>query len=157
VPPEAKIEEITDITAISTETVVSTNTTQIIQAPIEIKNTSVVETPRKDNENEIFIKVEKEAEFEGGDDAWRAFLRKNLNPETPIDNGAQPGKYTVIVRFVVSKNGSVSNIACESDPGFGMCEEAIRVIKKTKNWTPALQNGEHVNAYRRQPVTFVVE
>jgi protein TonB len=38
-----------------------------------------------------------------------------------------------------------------------MCEEAMRVIKKTKNWIPAIQNGRNVNAYRRQPITFVVE
>jgi protein TonB len=38
-----------------------------------------------------------------------------------------------------------------------MCQEAVRVIKKTKNWTPAIQNGRNVNAYRRQPITFVVE
>ncbi len=157
VPPEDKIQEITDKTAISNETIVSDNTVQIIQAPVEIKSSSVMEAPKKDNENEIFVKVEKDAEFEGGEEAWHAFLRKNLNPEVPIDNGAEAGKYTVIVRFVVSKNGSVSGIACENDPGFGMSDEAMRVIRKTKNWTPALQNGEHVNAYRRQPIVFVVE
>jgi protein TonB len=33
----------------------------------------------------------------------------------------------------------------------------MRVIKKTKNWTPAIQNGRNVNAYRRQPITFSVQ
>jgi periplasmic protein TonB len=74
-----------------------------------------------------------------------------------MDYGATGGKYTVIVKFVVSKDGSLSDVKCENDPGFGMCEEAIRVIKKTKNWTPAIQNGRNVNAYRRQPITWLVE
>jgi protein TonB len=129
----------------------------IVQAPVDIKESMVSDVKKKDDENEIFVKVEKEADFEGGEEGWRTFLRKNLNPEVPIDNGAGAGKFTVIVRFVVNKDGSVTGITCENDPGFGMCQEAIRVIKKTKNWTPAIQNGNHVNAYRRQPIVFVVE
>uniref|UniRef100_UPI003526AB95 energy transducer TonB n=1 Tax=Salmonella enterica TaxID=28901 RepID=UPI003526AB95 len=73
------------------------------------------------------------------------------------DNGAGEGTYTVIVKFVVSKDGSLSQIECESDPGFGICQEATRVIKRTKSWTPAIQNGRNVNAYRRQPITFLVQ
>jgi protein TonB len=38
-----------------------------------------------------------------------------------------------------------------------MEEEAMRVIKKGPNWTPAQQNGRFVNAYRRQPITFQVQ
>jgi len=62
-----------------------------------------------------------------------------------------------VVKFVVSKDGSLSDITCENDPGFGICDEAKRVIKKTKAWTPAIQNGRNVNAYRRQPITFLVQ
>ncbi len=157
VKPEDKIQEITDITTISKETIISDKTVQIIQAPVEITNSQTIEIKKPDRENEIFVKVEVEAGFPGGEDAWRNYLRKNLNADAPIDNGAVAGKYTVIARFVVSKDGSLSDIKCENDPGFGMCEETIRVIKKTKNWVPAIQNGENVNAYRRQPIVFVVE
>lgn len=157
VAPEDKIMEITDQTAISNQTIITDNTTQIVQAPVELKESGVTEPQKKDTENEIFVKVEKEASFEGGEDGWRNYLRKNLNPEVPVNNGAEAGKYTVIVRFVVSLDGSVSGITCENDPGFGMCQEAARVIRKTKNWTPAIQNGNHVPAYRRQPIVFVVE
>ena len=38
-----------------------------------------------------------------------------------------------------------------------MEEEAVKVIKKGPKWTPALQNGRNVNAYRRQPITFQVQ
>jgi protein TonB len=157
VKPEEKIEEIKDDAAISTKTVESDNKEQIVQAPVEDKGTGVVEAPKVDDENTIFTKVEVEAGFPGGDAAWRNYLQKNLNTEVPADNGAGEGTYTVIVKFVVSKDGSLSDITCESDPGFGICEEAKRVIKRTKNWTPAIQNGRNVNAYRRQPITFLVQ
>jgi len=38
-----------------------------------------------------------------------------------------------------------------------MEEEAVRVIKKGPKWTPAIQNGRQVNAYRKQPITFQVQ
>ena len=157
VKPDEKIEEIKDDQVISTKTVESDNTKQVVQAPVEDKGTQIVEVKKEDDENKIFNKVEVEAAFPGGEAAWRNYLQKNLNGSVPTDNGAGEGTYTVIVKFVVSKDGSLSDISCESDPGFGMCQEAIRVIRKTKNWTPAIQNGRNVNAYRRQPITFLIE
>ena len=158
VKPEEKIEEIKEDAAISTKTVESDNKEQVVQAPVEDKGTGVVEVPKvDDDEGKIFTKVEVEAGFPGGDRAWRSYLEKNLNVEVPGENGAPEGNLTVIVKFVVSKDGSLSDITCESDPGYGICEEAKRVIKRTKNWTPAIQNGRNVNAYRRQPITFSVQ
>ncbi len=158
VKPEEKIEDIKEDQAISTKTVESDNKEQVVQAPVEDKGTGVVEVPKvDDDEGKIFTKVEVEAGFPGGDRAWRSYLEKNLNTEVPGENGAPEGNLTVIVKFVVSKDGSLSDISCESDPGYGICQEAIRVIKRTKNWTPAIQNGRNVNAYRRQPITFQVE
>lgn len=155
--PDDIIREIEPDAAISTQNVISDNTRPVVQAPVQETGTEVVQVKKDDEENTIFTSVQVEASFPNGEDAWRDYLRRNLNAGTPVDNGASAGKYTVIVKFVVSKDGSLSEIKCENDPGFGMCEEAIRVIKKTKNWTPALQNGQHVNAYRRQPITFLVE
>ncbi len=158
VKPEEKIEEIKEDQAISTKTVETENKEQVVAAPVEEKGTQMVEVPKKeDDEGKVFTKVEVEAGFPGGDAAWRNYLQKNLNTEVPADNGAGEGNYTVIVKFVVSKDGSVSEVSCENDPGFGICQEAMRVIKKTKNWTPAIQNGRNVNAYRRQPITFSVQ
>ena len=157
VKPDEVIKDLEPDAAISTKDVKSDNTTQIVQAPVDETNTNVVEVKRPDEEDKIFTAVEIEAGFPGGQDAWMNYLRNTLNGSLPVDNGAGAGKYTVIVKFVVSKDGSVSDVKCENDPGFGMCEEAVRVIKKTKNWTPAVQNGQSVNAYRRQPVVFVVE
>lgn len=157
VKPEEKIEEIKEDQVISTKTVESENKEQIVQAPVEDKGTQVAVVKEADDENKIFNKVEVEAAFPGGEAAWRNYLQKTLNGNVPVDNGAGEGTYTVIVKFVVSKDGSLSDVNCENDPGFGMCQEAVRVIKKTKNWTPAIQNGRNVNAYRRQPITFQVE
>jgi protein TonB len=157
VKPDEKIEEIKEEAAISTKTVESDNTAQIVQAPVEDKGTQVVEVPKvDDDEGKIFNKVEVEAAFTGGQSAWTRFLKNNLDANTPVENEAPEGTYQVIVRFIVSKDGSISDVQAETKFGYGMEAEAVKVIKKGPKWTPALQNGRNVNAYRRQPITFVV-
>ncbi len=155
VKPDEKIEEIKEDQVISTKTVESENTTQVVQAPVE-DNSNAVEMPKEDDENKIFTKVEVEAGYAGGDGAWRRYLQNNLDTEVPGSNGAPAGQYTVIVRFIVAKDGSVSDVVAETSHGYGMEQESVRAIKKSGKWTPAIQNGRNVIAYKRQPITWVV-
>ncbi len=158
VKPDEKIEEIKEEQVISNKTVESDNKEQIVQAPVEDKGTQVAELPKTDDdENKIFTKVEVEAQFAGGEAAWRRYLQNNLNANTPVDNGAPEGTYQVVVRFIVGKDGTISDVAAETNHGYGMEQEAVKIIKKGPKWTPAIQNGRNVNAYRRQPITFVVQ
>jgi protein TonB len=108
-------------------------------------------------EPEIYEKVEVEASFPGGARAWENFLKRNLDANVPIDNSAPSGRYTVYIQFVVDKDGNVSDLKPITSHGFGMEQEAIRVLRKATKWTPANQNGKSVKAYRKQPITFVVE
>ena len=89
-------------------------------------------------EPEIFTKVEIDARFDGN---WEKFLLRNLNAEIPIDNGAPAGNYKVIMQFVVDIDGSISEIKALSNHGYGLEQEAIRVLKKATKWEPAIQNG----------------
>ena len=114
-----------------------------------------------DSQGHISIKPltsidEAEATFPGGAKEFRKFLEQNLNANTPVENGAPAGTYTVIVKFVVSKDGSISDITAETNHGFGMEKEVMRMIRLSPKWEPAMQHGRKVKAYRRQPVTFVV-
>ena len=158
VKPEEKIEEIKEDQVISTITVESDNKVQIVQAPVVDKGTKVVEVPKVvDDDSKVFNKVEIEAQFPGGTAAWAKYLRNNLDPNAPVDNGASEGTYQVVVRFIVSRDGTISDVVAETKHGYGMEAEAIKIIKKGPKWTPAQQNGRFVNAYRRQPITFVVQ
>lgn len=103
-----------------------------------------------------FDKVEMEASFPGGQAGWSKYLSENLRADIPVKKKAKPGTYLVIVRFIVAKDGSISDVSAETNHGHGMEKEVIRVIKKGPKWIPAIQNGKPVNAYRKQPVTFVI-
>jgi len=107
----------------------------------------------KAKEPDIFDPIEIEARFDGD---WAKFLFKNLNPQVPSDNGAPVGSYTVVLQFVVDEDGAVSDIKALTNHGYGLEQEAVRVLKKAKNWEPAIQNGRKVKAYRKQPITFRV-
>jgi len=107
-------------------------------------------------EGKIFVKVDAEADFPGSNPAWRKHLERNLYVMAPIENGAPAGIYTVIVQFIVDKEGIISDVKALTNFGYGMEEEVIRVIKKGPKWQPAVYKGKPVKSYRTQPVTFVV-
>jgi len=110
-----------------------------------------------DTVSKIYTIVENEAEFPGGEFAWREFLARYLKPNVPAKKGAPAGKYKVVIQFIVAKDGTLTDIMPLTSFGYGMEEEVIRVIKKSPTWTPAYQNKRVVKAYRRQPVTFEVK
>lgn len=116
-------------------------------------STGIIETKPENQAETIFTEVAIPAKFAGN---WRSFLERNLNANTPIDNGAEPGRYTVMIQFIVDSEGNVSDIRPLTNVGYGMEEEAIRVLRKAKGWEPAIQNGLKVKAYHKQPITFEV-
>ena len=107
------------------------------------------------NRIEDFI-YSKEADFPDGSADWKNYLGENIKTKVPVDKGAPVGTYQVVVKFIVSKNGKISDIQPETNFGYGMEDEVIRVIKKSPKWNSAILMGKTVNAYRRQPITFVV-
>ncbi|MDP4265206.1 MAG: energy transducer TonB [Bacteroidota bacterium] len=151
-PPEQKQLEEVKISDIKQEGIKDEG----LAAPTEIDQGKQIIEEKKEDENKIFEKVEIEASFKGGEGAWKKYLERNLNANVPVDNGAPEGTYTVYVQFVVSKDGSISDVKALTNHGYGMEQEAIKVIKKGPAWTPAVQNGRSVNAYRKQPITFQV-
>ncbi len=119
---------------------------------IEDKPVTDIAVPKE----EVFEKIEINPTFPNGTPGWQKFLERNLNALVPVDNGAPAGQYTVRVRFIVDKEGKVSDLQAITKHGYGMEEEVIRVIKKGPAWIPAIQGGRYVKAYKEQPVTFMV-
>lgn len=128
----------------------------IVAPPVE-SGTGVVEAPKKEEDyDKIFTVVQIPAEFPGGFPAWTKYLERNLNRDLPVENGAPPGKYTVVVSFIVAKDGAISDVVAENDPGYGTKAEAVRVITRGPKWKPAVQNGRNVIYRHKQSITFMV-
>lgn len=162
VAPAEAVKPIDDLenTRIGASTILGENLgVDILAPPINnsINGNAASKSEKLEDYEKIFIDVQVAAKFPGGFDAWKRYLEKNLNAGLPAENGAQSGKYTVLVSFVVDSDGNISEVKAENKPGFGTEEEAIRIIKKGPKWQPALQNGRKV-AYRvKQQVTFLVD
>lgn len=103
----------------------------------------------------VWRKVEIEAEYPGGAAAWQRFLNKNLRyPQELIDN--EEIQCSVVVQFVVDTVGNVSNVEVVSGPEL-LGAEAVRVIKKSGKWVPAVQGGRYVRSLKKQPFTIHFE
>lgn len=113
----------------------------------------IIEEDKGTKDEGPFTSVEIDAKYSGN---WAKFLTQQLNPDVPVDNGAPAGIYKVIIQFVVDLEGNVSDIRPLTNLGYGMEQEAIRVLKKATKWEPAVQNGTYVKAYRKQPIIFEV-
>ena len=131
---------------------IAQNTKSIFQAPLPPPpmEKKVIE------DSLVYQTVEIEAEFPGGLSAWIEFLQKNLNADVPANKKAKAGIYTVIVAFVVNRDGTLSNFKLETNPGYGTGEEVLRVMKKSPKWKPGYQNANHVSSVKRQPISFQV-
>jgi len=154
-PPEQEKLEDTKIGAVNQEGIKDEG---ITAPPVSDAGKGVVETPKKDEEDydKTFTKVEIESEFPGGSAAWLRYLNKNLRyPDDAVNNEIQG---TVVVQFIVDKEGNVSDVQAISGPeNGGLRDEAVRVIKKSGKWTPAIQNGRQVKSYKKQPIVFKLE
>ncbi len=106
--------------------------------------------------DKVFTKTEVPASFPGGKDAWLKYLQRNLKLDLPVEKGAPPGTYTVIVSFIVAIDGTISNVKADNDPGYQTAEEAVRIIVKGPKWVPAKQNGKEVISKVKQSVTFKI-
>jgi protein TonB len=88
----------------------------------------------------------------GGEAAWAKFLQKNIHyPAAAIDAHAQ-GK--VFLSFIVEKDGHISNIIVERGVGYGIDQEAVRVMKLAPAWKPGIQNGHQVRVKFNMPISF---
>jgi protein TonB len=153
-PPKQEELEKTTIGTINQEGV----QTDVVAPPVESKGTGVVEAPKvTEDYDKEFKTVQIQAKFPGGPDAWTKYLQRNLQSDVPTENGAPPGSYTVVVSFLVDKDGNISEVKAENDPGYGTSAEATRVISRGPKWIPAVQNGRNVIYRQKQAITFRVE
>lgn len=83
-------------------------------------------------------------------------LREFMEKETvyPKEARIKGTEGTVVVSFIITKKGEVTNIEVLRNIGDGCGEAAIEVVKATKKWTPAEQDGKKVACKLNMPVVF---
>ncbi len=84
------------------------------------------------------------------------FLSSKLNyPALARENGVQG---TAVIRFIVERDGSLTEMEIVKDPGAGLGREALRVVNlmngMDKKWTPGKQNARPVRVRFNLPIRF---
>ena len=111
--------------------------------------TSTAQTKKNDM---VFDVVEVMPQFPGGQIAMLQYLMKNIKyPEQAMKEGIQ-GRVTV--RFIVEKDGSISDVKPVLSVHPLLNKEAVRVVESMPKWTPGKQNGKPVRVRFNLPVMF---
>ena len=100
----------------------------------------------------VFMFVEQMPEFPGGENALRTFLGQNIRyPEAEASQNIQ-GR--VIIRFVVTQDGSIDSVTVLRGVSAGLDKEAVRVVKMLPKFKPGMQQGKRVMVYYNLPIVF---
>lgn len=164
-PPVIKPDpEVLEVDEIPTQGLLSSTNAVISTKTTEGDPNGTVD-PEKVNPNAIMGTVNPPIEFaeqmpqfigedkEIGDKELIRYLGKNIKYPIPaIERGIQG---TVVLRFVVDKDGSIKDITILRSLDPHCDKEAIRIIKSTSNnWIPGEQNGNKVAVYFTLPIKF---
>ena len=111
--------------------------------------TSTAQTKKNDM---VFDVVEVMPQFPGGQIAMMKYIMENMKyPEQAVKEGIQ-GRVTV--RFIVEKDGSISDVKPVLSVHPLLNKEAVRVVESMPKWTPGKQNGKPVRVRFNVPVMF---
>ncbi len=116
----------------------------------------IIQEDEEEAEPDFFIIVEDMPDFQGGgQEAFRRWIMSNLKyPQIAAENGIQG---TVLIRFIVNTDGSVSDVTVFRGIDRSLDNEALRVISSSPRWTPGRQRGEAVRVAFHFPVRFQLE
>ncbi|HEY9488554.1 MAG TPA: TonB family protein [Chryseosolibacter sp.] len=153
VPPkvvkEEVVEEIPTIEEIKQHEVASVE----VEGPTEvIFDEPVEEVVVEEDDNKIFTVVEQQPEFQGGYEAMMNFIKKNMRYPASARRMGVDG--TVYVSFVVSKDGSISEVKTIRGISADCDKEAMRVVSMMPSWRPGKQNGKPVFVRFVLPIKF---
>lgn len=108
------------------------------------------------NDNTVYkwFQVQEKATFPGGETALDEYIKSNISiPEIAYDS-AENG--TVVVKFIVEKNGSLSKleIASMRKIGFGVEKATLKLFKGLPKWEPAIVNDAPCRMEFQKPVRY---
>ncbi|TVT40345.1 TonB family protein [Hymenobacter setariae] len=102
-----------------------------------------------------YIVVEKMPEFAGGTEALMRYLRSHLRYPSEALRAQAEGR--VYVSFVVQADGTIADISVPKGLGYGLDEEAQRVVRQMPAWTPGQQSHHAVPVRFTLPITFHIQ
>ena len=178
-PPEPPKPKIDEVKFVAPKVVAKEKVVEEIKTIEELKDKNIAAKDQKGDENaKVVIDVptgdgdqgaeivdntiynsagiEVQPGYPGGMDKFYGFIKKNYDIDGIRDKLDRDLTGKVFVKFVVEKDGSLTDIQVIRDLGYGTKEEAIRVLRKVPRWTPGIQNGKPVRASFSLPINLSI-
>lgn len=106
----------------------------------------------KSNDSVQYVGPEVMPEFPGGTAALMQFLTANMvYPEIAKTNGIEG---MVVIGFMISEKGTISDVQVKRSVHAALDEEAIRVVKSMPAWKPGTNGGNPVAVEMTLPLSF---
>lgn len=99
-------------------------------------------------------KLERMPQFKGGTEALYKFITENLEYPSKAKEDGVEGR--VVIRFIISKSGKVSDIEVVKSLSKECDAEAIRLVESMPDWIPGMIEGEPVDVQYTLPVRFKI-
>ncbi len=104
----------------------------------------------------IYNKADIMPTYPGGEKALRKFVENNIvYPEAAIEDGVEG---TVLVIFAIDEMGNIYTPKLKNDVvGYGLDEEALRVVSKMPKWNAGSIKGKNVKTRFTLPITYMLD
>lgn len=155
-PPLKATVKSTASTPVSEKKEISLKTNIKIDAPpVIVSPLELTKAISKQSTDSVFYGVEKMPQFPGGDEELLKFIKENLRyPKVAAEVGIE-GRVTI--RFIVNRNGDVTDVKVIRGIDASCDKEAIRVVNMMPKWTPGRQNGQNVPVYYTLPIVYKLQ
>lgn len=97
---------------------------------------------------------ERESEFPGGEQGWRNYLVRAMERNLPKEYFQGQFYGTVDVQFIIDKDGKVSDVLVRNSTEPRLNDAALKIIRFSPKWIPAIQYNQKVKSYKIQPLVF---
>jgi protein TonB len=158
-PPEVKpqqnqvLSDIIDVVRDDTKIVTEYNFEDfseefVVEAPVAQEEEVVEDVP--------VFNAEEMPTFQGGDiGKFRNWvLEQTVYPRMAVENNIQG---LVTLKFVIERDGTLTNIEEIQSVDRSLAEEAIRVLKTSPKWEPGKQRNRPVRVYYVLPIQFKLQ
>ena len=96
--------------------------------------------------------IERQPTFPGGKDAFNKFIDRNFKYPAALRKSNIQGD--VELSFLVTTDGSLSDIKVSKSLAEDLDKEAIRLMKLSPKWIPAKKNGQLIDCAATTSISF---
>lgn len=126
------------------------------QVAKQYANSQSKTSKQSDYTGKVYDVVEQMPSFSGGNEALFKYLKDNVSyPPEAVGEHRKQGR--VIVKFVVERDGTITNVKVTRSVDPILDKEAIRVVSNMPKWNPGKQNGKAVRVSYNVPISFRID